>query len=262
MDDDDYYPPERISHAVEVLLNNPKVLIAGSSEMHIYSAIRQKVFQCGPYLENHATAATFAFRRQLLSQTKFNEDAEFAEEKKFLKDYAIPLVQLDTLKTILVCSHEHNSLSKEKLLDNPDQAKIINSRFNVDDFIKEDDLKQFYTCDMKTALENYEIGKVEYKPTLLNALKQVEEQRERQKQERLQMVQTQNEILKKLQNNKVVEELKRLYNEEMNKKKQEIEQLRNQLQDKNKIIDELMKKVKNLTENIKDNNNYIIVENT
>ena len=31
MDDDDYYPPERVSHAVEMLTNNPSALCAGSS---------------------------------------------------------------------------------------------------------------------------------------------------------------------------------------------------------------------------------------
>ena len=31
MDDDDYYPPERVSHAVETLKENPKALCAGSS---------------------------------------------------------------------------------------------------------------------------------------------------------------------------------------------------------------------------------------
>ena len=36
MDDDDYYPPERVSHAVDVLKKNPKALCAGSSEMYIY----------------------------------------------------------------------------------------------------------------------------------------------------------------------------------------------------------------------------------
>ena len=36
MDDDDYYPPERVSHAVDTLRLNPKALCAGSSEMFIY----------------------------------------------------------------------------------------------------------------------------------------------------------------------------------------------------------------------------------
>ena len=36
MDDDDYYPPERVSHAVEKLTENPQALCAGSSEIYIY----------------------------------------------------------------------------------------------------------------------------------------------------------------------------------------------------------------------------------
>jgi glycosyltransferase involved in cell wall biosynthesis len=270
MDDDDYYPPERISHAVEMLQQNPKILIAGSSEMHIYSALRNKIFQCGPYRENHATAATFAFKRQLLSQTRFNEDAEFAEEKKFLKDYELPLIQLDTLKTILVCSHPHNSLNKEKLLDNPAQAKITDSKYHIDDFIKEPDLKQFYIYDMNTILEGYEIGKVEYKPTLLKALKEVEKKREQDAQDRMKKVETQNQILQNLQSSKVFEEVKNLYNIEINKKNKEIDELKNQLNilnrqldDKNTINVELLKKIsilKNENEILK--NNYIIVENT
>ena len=66
MDDDDYYPPERISHAVETLMKHPEAICAGSSEMHIYFKHIQTMYQFGPYNKNHATAATFAFRRQLL----------------------------------------------------------------------------------------------------------------------------------------------------------------------------------------------------
>jgi len=36
MDDDDYYPPERISHAVSMLMKTPKALCAGSSEITFY----------------------------------------------------------------------------------------------------------------------------------------------------------------------------------------------------------------------------------
>ena len=36
MDDDDYYPPTRVSHAVERLISNPKALAKDVSEMYIY----------------------------------------------------------------------------------------------------------------------------------------------------------------------------------------------------------------------------------
>ena len=36
MDDDDYYPSNRVSHAVDTLIKNPKALCVGSSAMYIY----------------------------------------------------------------------------------------------------------------------------------------------------------------------------------------------------------------------------------
>ena len=78
------------------------------------------MYAFGPYGANHSTAATFAFKRELLSQTSYEETASLAEEKHFLKNYTIPFVQLESLKTILVFSHIHNSLDKKTLLE-PDR---------------------------------------------------------------------------------------------------------------------------------------------
>ena len=104
IDDDDYYPPNRISHAVEKLQKNPNVMIAGSSELYIYFEDIKSIYQFGPYHNNHATAATFAFKKELLEDSSFNDEACIAEEKHFLKDYTLPIIQLDPLKTILVFS--------------------------------------------------------------------------------------------------------------------------------------------------------------
>ena len=72
MDDDDYYPPERVSHAVETLQKNPQTLVAGSSAMFIYFKHIQQMYCFGPYGLNHATAATFAFRRKLLDTCRYD----------------------------------------------------------------------------------------------------------------------------------------------------------------------------------------------
>ena len=63
MDDDDYYPPDRISHAVEKLTNNKNALCSGSSEIYVYFKDMKKMMKCGPYGEKHATAGTFAFKK-------------------------------------------------------------------------------------------------------------------------------------------------------------------------------------------------------
>jgi glycosyltransferase involved in cell wall biosynthesis len=235
MDDDDYYPPERISHAVDMLKQNPEYLLAGSSEMHIYFDSRNAVFQCGPYKQYHSTAATFAFKKELLLETKYDDENALSEENKFTKGYTIPLIQLDTLKSILVFSHKHNSLNKEKLLENPEQTRTIPSRFTVDDFIKDPVLKQFYMFTMNTVLENYEPGRPEHKPRLLEQMEKMENEREKRIAEHNKMLEAQQKLLS-------------VYNKPFNK---DAETLRNdyekKLSDKNLIINELLKKVKALT---------------
>jgi len=239
MDDDDYYPPERIEHAVQMLQDNPSFLIAGCSEMHVYFDSKKQVFQCGPYKEYHSTAASFAFRKELLLETSYNNDNALAEERHFLKNYTIPLIQLECIKTIMVFSHKHNSLNKEKLLETPELTKITPSRYTVDDFVKNPVLKQFYMIEMNELLARYEPGKPEYKPKLLEQMKQIEEERNKRILEHSQMMEAQQKLLafKQHSNDKF-----------MNKDLEEIRaQYEKQLADKSYLISELLKKVKDLT---------------
>lgn len=184
MDDDDYYPPDRISHAVETLLRNPRALCAGSSEIYVYFKHIRKMMQFGPYGPNHATAGTFAFRRELLAQTKYDESATFAEERVFLKNYTVPFVQLDPLKSILVFSHNHNTFDKRKLLDAPNQF-TKESEKTVDTFIRldaEQGIKRFFMEEIDGLLEKYEPGEPKMKPDVMKQLKEVDEKRKLQQQ--------------------------------------------------------------------------------
>jgi glycosyltransferase involved in cell wall biosynthesis len=174
MDDDDYYPPNRVSHAVDKLKANPRVLCAGSSQMYIWFNNLNQMWQFGPYGDNHATAGTFAFRKELLNDTAYNNSASLAEEREFLKGYTTPLVQLDSEKVILCFSHSHNTFDKQTLLKdaNPNYVKRVN--FKVEDFIKEPDLVDFYTKELPELLKNYKEGLPEMKPDVLNQMKELE----------------------------------------------------------------------------------------
>ncbi len=181
MDDDDYYPPDRISHAVEKLQNDKKALCAGSSEIYVYFKTMKKMMQCGPYGENHATAGTFAFKKELLNQTRYNDNAALAEEKAFLKDYTIPFVQLDSLKTILVFSHEHNTYDKRKMFETSHPDFFKESKKTVDDFIKYEDekpVKKFFLKDIDELLKNYEPGMPNMKPDVLKQMADLEKERQ------------------------------------------------------------------------------------
>ena len=177
MDDDDYYPPKRVSHAVEMLVSHPEALCAGSSEIYIYFKHIQQMKRFGPYGPNHATAGTFAFKRKMIKNNRYNDDACLAEERAFLKDYTVPFVQLDPMKVILVFSHEHNTFDKRKLLVNANPDVVRDSPKKVMDFIKDHNLRKFYMSDLEKLLEDYAPGRPEMKPDVIAQTLQLEKDR-------------------------------------------------------------------------------------
>ena len=190
MDDDDYYPPTRVSHAVETLLANPQAMCAGSSEMHIYFKHIDKMIQFGPYGPNHSTAATFAFRKELLLTCRYDDNAALAEESAFLKNYTVPFVQLNTVDSILVFSHSHNSFDKRKLLDQPSNKFMKDSPKQVTDFIKNDyetNILHFFMKDIDELLEAYHPGKPEHKQEVLKQIDELTIRRNAQRMAEQQM---------------------------------------------------------------------------
>jgi len=189
MDDDDYYPPERVYHAVETLQSHPKAMIAGSSEMYVYYKHINKMYQSGPFGPNHATAATFAFRAELLKDTKYDDAASLAEEKVFLKNYTVPMAQLDPLKTILVFSHDQNSFDKKTLLEIGQNPTFKESPKTVPMFIRTKDEKpilDFFLKDIDEKLKKYEPGDPKNKPDVLKQLQQMNETRAKQMEQMVQ----------------------------------------------------------------------------
>jgi len=197
MDDDDYYPPNRVSHAVE-RLRGSKALCAGSSAMYIYFKHINKMYQFGPYGPNHSTAATFAFKRELLSQTRFDENTCMAEERLFLKDYTVPFVQLDVDKSIVVFSHNHNSFDKKELLKQLPNPCVHETTVTPRDVVKEPDVLCFFMEDIDQLLAAYEPGKLENKPDVQKQLQEMQETREKKRQEQIQKHTEYQETLQKI----------------------------------------------------------------
>ena len=50
-------------------------------------------------------------------------------------------------------------------------SKVTESKYEVSDFIKDPELKQFYMIDVNNILDQYEPGKIENKPRLLQQIK-------------------------------------------------------------------------------------------
>ena len=222
MDDDDVMMRERISHSVDTLERNPGALCAGSSEMFLYFKHIKKLYKFGPYMVSpdtkmshdatyghrnriganlndyipiptqHATNGTFAYRRELLNITQYDTSACLAEEKKFLKEYTIPMVQLNPFKCILCMSHEHNTFDKRKLLENMNPMFVSESTRDVDCFFQlpqDAHIKKFFLEDVDKMLENYEPGLPKMKPDVLKQIKEIEADRDRMMREQQQQQQ-------------------------------------------------------------------------
>jgi glycosyltransferase involved in cell wall biosynthesis len=249
MDDDDYYPPERVSHAVNMLLTHPNALCAGASEIYIWFKHIQKMFQFGPYSPSHATAGTFAFKRELLKDHKYDDNAALAEEKAFLKNYSVPFVQLEPKKTILVFSHIHNTFDKKKLLETGENNYQKTSHRSVDEFIKDKDLKEFYMERLEGLLLNYYPGDPINKPDVIQQIKEIEEERRKmvleQQNSQGQIVISQDGKQIPLNNEQVVEI--------MRKQQEQLQHFVKILQEKDLLINKLEQQVENYDTNYENN---------
>jgi hypothetical protein len=187
MDDDDYYPSERISHAVYMLQKDKKALCSGCSEIYTYFRHIKKMYQFGPYSPTHATAGTFAFKRELLDQTSYEDEAALAEEKHFLKNYTIPFVQLDPYRTILVISHVHNTFDKTELLETQSEKYCKVSDVDVSRFFKNDNISQkFFLEEVNDKLQTYEPGRPEMKQDVVTQYTSMKAKRAKEQEQFIQ----------------------------------------------------------------------------
>ena len=252
MDDDDYYPPERVSHAVTMLLTHPNALCAGASEIYIWFKHIQKMFQFGPYSPSHATAGTFAFKRELLKNHKYDDNAALAEEKAFLKDYSVPFVQLEPKKTILVFSHIHNTFDKKKLLESGENNFQKTSDRSVDEFIKDKDFKDFYMERLDGLLQNYYPGDPSNKPDVIQQIKEIEAERQKmaleQQNSHGQIILSQDGKQIPLNNEQIVDI--------MRKQQEQLQHFVKLLQEKDSLIEKLEREVSN-NDNYEENSSII-----
>lgn len=141
MDDDDYYPAERVQTVVDAFLSNPKINLAGSSEMNLYYMDIKQIWTLGSYGPNHATNGTMAWRKSYADTHFYDEYVTKAEEGSFLEGYTNKMIQLDPKKTILVLCHSDNTVDKSQLRK---QNRIKKSQYTLEDLVKEPAVRAFY----------------------------------------------------------------------------------------------------------------------
>lgn len=144
MDDDDFYPPERVEHAVVALNRDRKIQLAGSSILFMYYFDTGEIYQFGPMHQRHATNGTFAIRKEYAKTHFYDETVTHAEEKSFLEDYKHPMVQLDATKVMLVMAHSTNTYDKRPMRDQKKNPLLKLTTFKLKNFIRKESQRNFY----------------------------------------------------------------------------------------------------------------------
>ena len=158
MDDDDYYPPHRIQTIVDTFKRYPKAMLAGSSKMHMYYIDTQKIYTIGPFMVNHATNGTMAWRKSYSDKHRYDEFVTKGEETSFLENYIHPMIQLDSNLILVIC-HTDNTVDKQKLREshvaNKRQAKerMKITPLQLSDVVKEKEVYDFYLGLSATCLK-------------------------------------------------------------------------------------------------------------
>jgi len=151
MDDDDYYPPQRVESVMKAFKKYPRVDLAGSSEMFLYYHDTKTIMVSGPYHPNHATNGTMAWRKRYSNAHRYDDYVTHAEEVSFLCDYRFPMIQLDPLSTILVICHSENTVDKFQMRKEHETAsaqeipiKMRVTKHQLKDIVPSARHRQFY----------------------------------------------------------------------------------------------------------------------
>ena len=143
MDDDDYYPPERVLAVINAFKQKPSYELAGASEIYMYYSDIQVIYKLGPYNPNHATNGTMAWKRRYADTHFYDETVTHAEEKSFLDSYIHPMIQLDPFKVMLVMSHSDNTFDKKRLRET-ESPLIKKTPKKLREFIKDAATREFF----------------------------------------------------------------------------------------------------------------------
>jgi glycosyltransferase involved in cell wall biosynthesis len=118
MEDDDYYPPTRIQHAVE-MLNNSRMLIAGCSSVYFYDYNTSMISRTPYFGDAHSANHALAYKRRYLKEHKYKHNREkgFSIEESFLRWNSVSkIIQLEPEHTILYNVYNGNTIPKEDIV--------------------------------------------------------------------------------------------------------------------------------------------------
>lgn len=138
MDDDDYYPPDKISYTIGEMQRH-NALFAGCDQIPIWYSHIDRIYKTRPFGAHHALNGTFAYHRNFLKKHRYDDAANLGEEEGFLNGFTVPVLQLDPMRSILCVSHSSNTFDKDFLMA---QCEAVDA--TVNDIVRDGLLRKHY----------------------------------------------------------------------------------------------------------------------
>lgn len=138
MDDDDYYPPDKISYTITQMKNN-YAQFSGSDQIYVWYSHLNKIYKTTSMGANHALNGTFAYHRNYLKKNRYLDKKILAEEAEFLRNFTVPVLQIEPRKAILCIAHNHNTFDKDFIISSNEA-----SDFTLEDIVEDKNLLAYY----------------------------------------------------------------------------------------------------------------------
>lgn len=128
-DDDDYYPPTRISSGIRALEAKPEAEIAAAGVLYVLLTRENVMMKVNPFHDNHGTAATYTVRRRYVEKNQFDASKVRGEEVTFTHQWTATMAQVSPEDCMVVMGHAGNTVDKSDLLKRPYiyRAVIVNA---------------------------------------------------------------------------------------------------------------------------------------
>ncbi|EGT0641667.1 glycosyltransferase [Citrobacter werkmanii] len=115
MDDDDYYPSDKISYTIEMMQRH-RALISGSDQIPIWYSHINRIFKTRSFGKRHILNGTFCYHRNYLKKHRYVDECNLGEEEGFTNKFTVKPLQLPGERTIICVSHSQNTFDKDFVL--------------------------------------------------------------------------------------------------------------------------------------------------
>lgn len=149
MDDDDYYPPERVTATLRAFKREPQRQLAGCCNHFIYEPDLDMIFQFTIFAPHHTVNTCMAYTIGYAQSHVYKDDATYGEEESFTNGFQEPMAAVPAGQSVVQMCHSVNTYSKRTILFNnlcyPEaQRNCLATSLTLADLIRNPDIRSCF----------------------------------------------------------------------------------------------------------------------